>query len=126
MKDKHQNEPCQDGRDGLSQCAMNKFCVEDVRFSEFMAGANRGEFQWAPERTLPEFKKLRSAGWNEEFMPNVARDFGRIPSMTPLLDCVLRGATESLSMPMTILFALENLHSNDSWTKMDTLDIHVS
>jgi mitochondrial splicing suppressor protein 51 len=38
----------------------------------------------------------------------------------------VRGASEGLAMPMTILWALEYLNPNDTaWTQKETLEIHV-
>ncbi|KDR78140.1 hypothetical protein GALMADRAFT_155137 [Galerina marginata CBS 339.88] len=124
VKTRHQHGPCQDGRDGFSHCAMNKLAQQDARLAQFMAGANAGEFKWAPERTLPSWKSLRGVDWND-FEADLAEDFGQIPGLGPLLEPLLRGTTEVLSMPMTILWGLENLYPDDIWTKKDTLNIHV-
>ena len=102
---------------------MNKLCLGDARFAQLMGGANLGEFKWAPERTKPVWTSLKNIDWTdfqEEF--NVA--FNELPK--PLLEPMFRAATEALSMPMTILWALENLNSDDSWTRKSTLNIHVS
>ena len=109
--------------EGLSQCAMNTLCLGDARFAQVMGGANQGEFKWAPERTKPVWTSLKNIDWSyfqEEL--NVAST----GLAEPFLELMMRGATEGLSMPMTILWALENLNSDDAWTRKHTLNIHVS
>lgn len=124
VKSKHQQVPCRDGRDNLSQCDMNKLYVEDIRFALLMSGANAGDFKWTPERTMREWKSLQGVGWND-FASDVEESFGGLPGIRPMMGAVLRGITEGLSMPLTILWALENLNSDDAWTKKETLNIHV-
>ena len=41
-------------------------------------------------------------------------------------DVRFRAASEALSIPMTILYALEMLNEDISWTKNGTLHLHVS
>ncbi|PPQ68247.1 hypothetical protein CVT25_005316 [Psilocybe cyanescens] len=124
VKSKHQQVPCRDGRDNLSQCDMNKLYVEDIRFALLMSGANAGDFKWTPERTMREWKSLQGVGWND-FASDVEESFGGLPGIRPMMGAVLRGITEGLSMPLTILWALENLNSDDAWTKKETLNIHI-
>ncbi|KAH9476758.1 hypothetical protein JR316_0010673 [Psilocybe cubensis] len=124
VKEKHKREPCRDGRDNLSQCDMNKLYLEDIRFAMVMSGANEGTFKWAPERTLRAWKSLRGIGWSD-YSDDIEQDFGGLPGVSELLPTLARAATDGLSMPMTILWALENLNNDDSWTKKDTLNIHV-
>lgn len=92
-------------------------------FAQFMLGANQGEFKWAPERTKPVWTSLKNIDWTD-FQEESKVAFTELPE--PLLEPMFRGATEALSMPMTILWALENLNSDDSWIRMSTLNIHAS
>lgn len=103
---------------------MNQMYVEDIRFALFMSGAKVGEFKWAPERTMESWTSLRGVGWGD-FEPNVKQEFDGIRPLQDLMAPLLRGITEPLSMPMTILWALENLNSDTAWTKKETLNIHV-
>ncbi|KAF8963225.1 hypothetical protein BDZ97DRAFT_1661795 [Flammula alnicola] len=121
----HQGVPCQGSRNGLSHCAMNQLYLQDARFALFMAGANGGPFKWAPERTKPSWTSLRNIDWTD-FSDNLKKAFGPAVDRMAKLETVLRGVTEGLSMPMTILYALENLNTDDAWTKKDTINIHVS
>ena len=105
---------------GQSQCALNQITFQDTKFAHLMSGANRGEFKWAPERTKPTWTSLKGLDWND-FRADVEL------SWPPEIRAqVLRSATEGLSMPMTILWALENLNDNDSWTRKEILNIQVS
>lgn len=117
----HAGEPCIDGHDGLSQCQVNQEIRADVAFANFMAGAKAGNFKWAPERVKSSWTSLNAVGW-EEFGQELAQFFSiPVTSVGPWI----RGASEALSLPMTILWALENLNEGDAWTCQDTLVVHV-
>jgi splicing suppressor protein 51 len=108
----------------VSQCVINRQIRLDIGFAGAMAGANMGEFRWAPERVLPKWESLEGTTMEQEFGVEMGEKHGipevaRVPWM--------RAATDGVSMPMTILWALEVLNGkDDSWTKKDTLNIHVS
>jgi mitochondrial splicing suppressor protein 51 len=119
----HDGEPCEDGHDGLSQCQVNQEIRADVIFANFMAGAKAGNFKWAPERVKSNWTSLKDINWEEEFGQELAQHFSiPVSSVGPWI----RGASEGLSMPMSVLWALENLNEDDSWTHQDTLTIHVT
>ncbi|KAF4611827.1 hypothetical protein D9613_004022 [Agrocybe pediades] len=126
IKEVHQDTPCQDGS-GLSQCAMNKICVRDVKFAEVMAGANPSEHNWTPERVMKAYKKLPTGhhAWGEEFMPDLMLGIAGMQVLLPMIDCLLRHVSEPLSMPMTIMYGLEKLHADEEWTRKRVLHIHV-
>jgi splicing suppressor protein 51 len=119
----HAGEPCEDGRNGLSQCQVNQEIRADVAFANFMVGAKAENFKWAPERVKAKWTSLKGINWEEEFGQELAQHFSILASS---LGPFIRGASEGLSMPMSILWALENLNEDDSWTRQDTLIIHVS
>ena len=107
-----------------SQCAINREIQVDTRFSECMSGAKVGEFRWAPERTLPQWMTLEGKGMGAEFGVPLGKE-QRIPES--VLVPWMRAASDGLSMPMTILWALEKLHGADeSWTRKGVLTVHVS
>ena len=119
----HAGEPCIDGHDGLSQCQVNQEIRADISFGNFMAGAKAGSFKWAPERVKSSWTSLNAIGWEDEFGQELVQFFS-IPediNVGPFL----RGASEALSLPMSILWALENLNEDDAWTRKDTLVVHV-
>ena len=79
----------------------------------------RSDYCWAPKRTKSQWTSLQCVDWNDfehEFRKDHTGEVDRPQS---------RAATEGLAMPMTILWALENLNSDDPWTKKETLNIHV-
>lgn len=119
----HAGEPCIDGHDGLSQCQVNQEIRVDIAFANIMAGAEAGSFKWAPERVKSSWTSLNSTiGWEDEYSQELAQFFSiPVTSVGPWI----RGASEALSLPMSILWALENLNENDAWTRQDTLLIHV-
>lgn len=124
-KHDHTREPCEDGHDGLTQCQMHQEIRADIGFSEVLVGLESpsGSFQWAPERVKPAWESLSGGSWWGEFEADLVRllDFPR-----PAVPAILRAASDGLSMPMTILSALENLNRDDQWTRRNTLTIHVS
>jgi splicing suppressor protein 51 len=122
VQHEHAGEPCEDSHEGLSQCQLNQEIRVDVNFANITAGAKAGEFHWAPERVKPAWTSLRNISWEDEFGPDLARQF-RIPVSS--VGSWIRAASKSLSMPMTALWALENLKKDDAWTHQDTLTIHV-
>lgn len=118
----HAGEPCIDGHDGLSQCQVNQEIRADISFANFMAGAKAGKFKWAPERVKSSWTSLNGVGWEEEFGQELSETFSiPVTSLGPWI----RGASEALSLPMSILWALENLNEDDAWTRQDTLVVHV-
>ena len=118
----HAGEPCEDGHDWLSQCQVNREIRADIGFANFMAGAEAGNFKWAPERVKPSWTSLKGISWEEEFGQEIARFFSiPVSSVGPWI----RGASEALSMPLSILWALESLNEDDAWTRQDTLVVHV-
>ncbi|KAJ7183518.1 hypothetical protein C8R46DRAFT_1067191 [Mycena filopes] len=118
--------PCEDAHDGLSHCDMNREVRADIKFAEVMAGAHdvSGEFRWAPERLKPSWVSVAGMSWEGEFGDEMRRSIG-VPAERPMAPWV-RAASEHLSMPMSILYALEKLNGgDDAWTKKHTLDIHI-
>ncbi|KAF5354505.1 hypothetical protein D9758_012406 [Tetrapyrgos nigripes] len=114
-------------RDGLSQCQMNQQFRMDIRFQYSVPDA--GPFMWAPERSKPIWEPLKAGDegttcWEEEFGKDLemAMQGARVPVVIPFL----RAASRGLSMPLTILYALQKLHGEDQvWTSKDTLVIHI-
>ena len=117
----HADEPCIDGHDGLTQCQMNKEIHADIAFANIMAGANAGNFKWAPER-VKSWSSVNDISWEGEFSQELAQFFSiPVASVGPWI----RSASDALSLPMTILWALENLKEDDAWTRKETLVVHV-
>ncbi|KAJ6451663.1 hypothetical protein C8R47DRAFT_1061840 [Mycena vitilis] len=113
--------PCQDGHDGLSQCDINREVRADVKFANELSGL--GGFKWAPTRTTPAWTTLTGTSWAKEFGDEMRKSISvqEARSMAPRI----RAASDNLSMPMTILYALEQLNNDDAWTRKHTLTIHI-
>ena len=107
-----------------SQCAINCEIQVDNRFSEIMTGAKIGEFRWGPERMLPQWATLEGKQIGAEFGEVLGKEQGILDSiMVPWM----RGASDGLSMPMMILWALEKLNwPDEGWVKKEILTVHVS
>ncbi|KAJ7064326.1 hypothetical protein C8F01DRAFT_1130998 [Mycena amicta] len=133
--------PCPDSpdqsEDMLSQCEINRLARGDAILEAALAEAHdsSGVYRWAPERTKESWESVvvsSSRGkekgsrtrWEEEIAEDLRKAVA-VPSERPMGPWV-RMASNSLTMPMSILWALETLNgSNKDWTKKHTLTIHI-
>lgn len=121
--------PSEDGHSGLSQCQINQEIRADIRFENIHATAGgmgrptSEGFKWAPSRIVDTWTSLSGRTWLTEFESDIVNDL-RLPS-TEVAGPFLRSASDALSMPMTILWGLEMLNTDDAWTRKDVLTIHV-
>jgi splicing suppressor protein 51 len=115
-------------RDNLSQCQLNRGAREHFKFEALIAEQLDPSKQliWAPERTKSAWHSLTGLTWEGELddplRGSLAKD---IPAAHPITPWI-RSASDTLSRPMTILYALEKLNDDDGWTRKETLTIHVS
>ena len=85
-----------------------------------MTGAKIGEFRWAPRRILPQWVTLEGKGMGVEFGEALEKEQGTPDSILVLW---MRATSDGLSMPMTILWALEKLYGADeSWTSKEVFN----
>ncbi|KAF7329303.1 hypothetical protein MKEN_00191400 [Mycena kentingensis (nom. inval.)] len=139
------NAPCPDSDpdEQLSQCAINRLARGDSMLEGALADSHDrgGVFRWAPERVKDKWESVAGLGegrkrskngkekesrtrWEEEIADEM-RAAVKVPSERPMGPWV-RMASDSLTMPMTILWGLEMLNgSNTDWTKKHTLSIHI-
>ncbi|KAJ7443996.1 hypothetical protein FB451DRAFT_1568504 [Mycena latifolia] len=98
----------------------------DLVFEEDMASAHdaSGQFMWAPDRVKSSWSSLVGTSWASEFSDLMRSSVG-VPDSRPMAPWI-RAASDNLTLPMTILYALERLKDDDAWTKKHTLAIHVS
>jgi splicing suppressor protein 51 len=118
--------PCEDGHDGLSHCDLNREVRGDVKFQAAMAGEQdgSGDFIWAPDRVKAAWNSLDGKSWEEEFGAELRASVG-VPVALPMAPWI-RAVSDTLTMTMTILHALEVLNDgDDSWTRKHTLTVHV-
>ncbi|KAJ7436882.1 hypothetical protein B0H11DRAFT_636125 [Mycena galericulata] len=117
--------PSENLRDGLSQCQMNKFTRGQIMFETTMTSwlDRRRQLVWIPERVKSVWVSLKGAFWEGEFGDEVRKSFG-IPVPHPIT-FLINAASDTLSIPMTILYGLEKLNDDDGWTRKHTLTIHI-
>ncbi|RDB18188.1 putative protein MSS51, mitochondrial [Hypsizygus marmoreus] len=118
----HAREACEDGHDGLSQCHINQEIRLDVGLHATLSQRQIDQFRWPPERVKTSWTSLTGSNWTNEFGAEVMKKF-RVSEAA--VGPWMRAVSDSLSMPMTILWALENLNVGDSWTRRETLTLHI-
>lgn len=142
------------GHQPLTQCVLNQHFREGIRLRNVLrtlypspslppsqqapkagvgTGINSfvrtaGAWTWVPGRTKPWWSSLRGRAWSDEFLEEL-KEAWPIPPTELLPDpmqALMRSVSEGLSIPMSILWALEVLNGEDtSWTRKRTLRIHV-
>ncbi|KAJ6474577.1 hypothetical protein DFH09DRAFT_461466, partial [Mycena vulgaris] len=115
--------PCEDGHDGLSHCEMNREVRGDLMFDAMLAHEEAGPFLWAPNRIKATWTSVKGISWDAELGQEM-RAAINIPEARPTAPWV-RAASNNLSMPMTILYALERLNVDVAWTRKHTLTVHI-
>ena len=114
----HENIPDSDSAAGLSQCAMNEIIRGDLVGRELLRMDVDIPPPWAPDRIKAKWESLEGRSWASEYEQE-------LPAPPQVVGPLLRNATDGLTFPQTILWALEKLNSDDAWTKKDTLTVHV-
>ncbi|KAH0579517.1 hypothetical protein H2248_002371 [Termitomyces sp. 'cryptogamus'] len=117
----HAEEACEDGHDGLTQCQMNIEVVQDIKLTK-ESTMNKSMGFWALERIKSSWESLQNTSWEDEFLSEIAQKYG---GSTETARSRVRFASVGLSMPMTILWALEHLNPDALWTQSETLTIHI-
>ncbi|KAJ7248010.1 hypothetical protein C8J57DRAFT_1673330 [Mycena rebaudengoi] len=121
--------PCEEAYDGISQCEMNMQVCEDIKFQNFWTGYVEEKnislkYVWCPPRVKASWTALTGASWENEFRDEMCQSLG-VSVWIPVGSSMLRAASEHLTMAMTILYGLEKLNDDDSWTRKDTLAVHL-
>ncbi|KAH9481764.1 hypothetical protein JR316_0006291 [Psilocybe cubensis] len=130
VKTAHRQKPCRDSWSKQSQCAMDVICAADYNMGHSMTtvAESVAPLDWSPEHIQPSWVSLRNTNWHKllysDLKSDMATNYGLRMSDAQLMP-ILRGATENLSMSMTILWALELLNTDTSWTKKSALNIHI-
>ncbi|KAJ6611612.1 hypothetical protein B0H10DRAFT_1809221, partial [Mycena sp. CBHHK59/15] len=76
-----------------------------------------------PDRVKPKWVSLEGQSWEGEFDDEI-RKFPRMPQSTPST-FIMAAISDTLTMPMTILYALSKLSNGDGWTRKQTLMVHI-
>ncbi|KAJ6511089.1 hypothetical protein C8R45DRAFT_1207828 [Mycena sanguinolenta] len=119
-------EPCNDLRNGPSQCYMNKVAhgqslIEATALAPFID--SDGYFIWIPKRVKPEWVTLEGKSWEGEFDSDIRKLFGMPQTISSTF--LMAAISDTLAMPMTILYALSKLNG-DEWTQKQTLTVHIA
>jgi len=128
VKDRHTILPCTDSIGGFSQCQLNQWLRENEAFSIQTSNdpnpVGPGPFRWFPTMIKTLWTPLKDHHWFNLKGPYLTE---MKPAATDIKDADVRfrAASEALSIPMTILYALEMLNEDISWTKNGTLHLHV-
>lgn len=122
----HSQVPYEDGLDGLSQCQMNRDVLLDYAFAEDMfTDTPEVRYHYQPGPVKDAWESLIDQTWRGEYLPPIKE--ANPDAEKERLLTMLRYSSDVLTLSMTILFALEKLNpGDDSWTKRDTLTVHVS
>ncbi|KAJ7111065.1 hypothetical protein C8R44DRAFT_259777 [Mycena epipterygia] len=117
--------PSEDLRDGLSQCQMNRLTRGQIMFGTTITSwlDRQRQLVWIPKGVKSVWVSLKGVFWEGEFGDEVRKSFGT-PAPLPIT-FLITAASDTLSMPMTILYGLEKLNDDDGWTRKHTLTIHI-
>ncbi|KAJ7660619.1 hypothetical protein B0H14DRAFT_3077508 [Mycena olivaceomarginata] len=117
--------PSTDWRDGLSHCQMNMFVrLQATVDSKTSLLDRQGQLLWVPGRVKSRWVSLEGKTWEGEFEEEICKSYGMpatIPSSSTFL---ISSASDTLSMPMTILYGLSKLNEDDGWTRKQKLTVH--
>ncbi|KAJ8075506.1 hypothetical protein PM082_021136 [Marasmius tenuissimus] len=130
----HATLPAEGGFDcGRTQCQL----LDDIRIdSSFMATMTEGSgmLVWYPSRIKQQWEPLRDGqarkNWEDEYAELLKEHFGNEMTQSKeteeaSLPPSLRAISVGLSMPMTILYALQRLNADEEWARKPELTIHV-
>ncbi|KAF6754139.1 hypothetical protein DFP72DRAFT_900491 [Ephemerocybe angulata] len=135
VKKTHNTVPAAVNYNGMTLCQINQLIREDIRVANLLregkaqqGGVSSPDFgpllPWAPNRTMEGWKSLLETDWEKEFLGGIAEELP-FPPGTPMKP-FLRAASDNLTLPMTILYALERLYGGDlAFTREEVLVIHV-
>ncbi|KAJ6460455.1 hypothetical protein C8R47DRAFT_993993, partial [Mycena vitilis] len=132
VRDDHTQKICEGGYDGLSQCLLNQELVENDRWHSEMVRSpeplpqyynGTSTYRWIPPRTGTSWTSVKGVNWATTFQAQLEGDFPAARGKES--NVWLRRMSEILSVPMTVLYALEVLNENLDWVEKNTLTIHV-
>ncbi|TFK27249.1 hypothetical protein FA15DRAFT_586636 [Coprinopsis marcescibilis] len=116
----------------FTQCQLNQRLRESIRLKHALATLALADVNivWVPDRVKQEWTSLRGRNWEDEFLEDAKEAISvLIPATRDMphpVNAFLRAASEALSVPMTILWALEVMNGKKvEWRRKDTLRIHI-
>jgi len=120
----HSEIPYEDGHDDRSQCEMNRELWLDLDYANFMSNnvpQSKYIVRTGPVKSV--WESLEGRTWHGEYMPWFFKDEKGPEEMKAT---ELRRHSDTLTLSMTVLFALEKLNpEDDAWTRKEALTIHV-
>ncbi|KAJ7864740.1 hypothetical protein B0H14DRAFT_2735153 [Mycena olivaceomarginata] len=114
--------PCNDLRDSPSQCYMNKLAHGQSMIAASLHDTS-GHLVWFPDRVKHKWVSLEGQSWQGEFDDEICK-FSRMPQSTSST-FMMAAISDTLTMPMTILYALSKLSDGDGWTQKQMLMVHI-
>jgi splicing suppressor protein 51 len=122
----HSDIPYEDGQDNKSQCQINR----EIRWDSLFTGTGRIQTMRYPYNSIlvkDRWDPLQGMTLEADFFPEILVKDDEAPrSEHELSRAFFRKDTDMLTLPLTILFALEKLNAgDDTWTKKNVLTIHV-
>ncbi|KAJ7239505.1 hypothetical protein C8J57DRAFT_1245938 [Mycena rebaudengoi] len=118
--------PSADWRDGLSHCQMNTFVRLQAKVdTKHSLLDRRGQLLWVPVRVKSRWVSLKGKTWEGEFDEEICKSYGMPRTIPPSSTFLISSASDTLSMPMTILYGLSKLNEDNAWTRKQTLTVHV-
>ncbi|KAJ7279736.1 hypothetical protein C8J57DRAFT_1712667 [Mycena rebaudengoi] len=120
------HRPSADWRDGLSHCQMNTFVRLQAKVdTKHSLLDRRGQLLWVPVRVKSRWVSLKGKTWEGEFDEEICKSYGMPRTIPPSSTFLISSASDTLSMPMTILYGLSKLNEDNAWTRKQTLTVHV-
>ncbi|KAJ6505875.1 hypothetical protein C8R47DRAFT_1102677 [Mycena vitilis] len=114
------HEPCSDLRDSPSQCHLNRLAHAQDMFAAAVLRDASGNMVWFPDRVKHTWVSLEGQSWNGEYHDELRKLF---PHLDPSI--MMAAVSDTLTLPMTILHGLSKLSKDDTWTKKQTLVVHI-
>ncbi|KAJ7601536.1 hypothetical protein DFH06DRAFT_1025831 [Mycena polygramma] len=128
IADRLHHEPCHDLRDSPSQCYLNKLAHGQSMIAASSLKDASGHLAWVPKRVKHKWVSLEGQSWEGELGDEI-RKFSRTPQSTPQSTppdiFTMIAMSDTLTLPMTILYGLSKLSDGDGWTQKQTLRVHI-
>jgi mitochondrial splicing suppressor protein 51 len=129
----HSEQPCPTGKHELTQCQLMVECRQDSTLHIAMNPFDvpDEELTWAPNRVKDDWESVASSTWESEFNGHIDAQFNisgndQEPAQKEkTIAAFLRAVSDGLSIPMTILWALEKMRPDLAWSRQEKLEIHV-
>lgn len=123
VKHRHRFDVAIGGRDNLPECMLNAQIMSDINVMIRLVQTGRGDQPnvWVSGRPRLSYKSIKGSDWESEIGSEVHNQHQLVRNTLKRL------YTVALSMPFSIMWALEGLNGDDmGWTLKQNMTIHVS